>query len=126
MCGELWDKYFSVHRGAILGNASSGHPIKGCSKSISYKPVTHPHEVERICKHEPTYRDESFSKGARLRKKKMLKLRVRRTVGKAYSAEEKARMLTEARKARAPHIYLALNLALNAGMRDAEIRNITG
>ena len=35
-------------------------------------------------------------------------------------------MLAEARKARSPHIYLALNLALNAGMRDAEIRNITG
>jgi len=34
-------------------------------------------------------------------------------------------MLEEARKARSPHIYLALTLALNAGMRDAEIRNLT-
>jgi integrase len=62
---------------------------------------------------------------ARLRKKKMLKLKVRRTVGKAYSIEEKDRMLEEARKARSPHIFPALTLALNAGMRDAEIKNLT-
>ncbi len=61
----------------------------------------------------------------RLRKKKVLKLRVRRTVGKAYSAEEKVRMLEEARAARSPHIYTALVLALNAGMRDREIKNLT-
>jgi len=61
----------------------------------------------------------------RLRKRKMLKLKVRQTVGKAYTPAEKDRMLEEARKARSPHIYLALMLALNAGMRDAEIRNLT-
>ena len=61
----------------------------------------------------------------RLRKKKMLKLKVRQTVGKAYTPAEKDRMLEEARKARSPHIYPALTLALNAGMRDAEIRNLT-
>ena len=61
----------------------------------------------------------------RLRKKKTLKLRVRQTVGKAYSVEEKDRMLEQARKARSPHIYLALTLALNAGMRDAEIKTLT-
>ncbi len=59
---------------------------------------------------------------ARLRKKKMLKLKVRKVIGKAYSEEEKKRMLEEAAKARSPHIYLALTLALNAGMRDAEIK----
>ncbi len=61
----------------------------------------------------------------RLRKRKMLKLKVRQTVGKAYTPAEKDRMLEEARKARSPHIYLALTLALNAGMRDAEIRTLT-
>ena len=61
----------------------------------------------------------------RLRKRKMLKLKVRQTVGKAYTPAEKERMLEEAPKARSPHIYLALMLALNAGMRDAEIRNLT-
>ena len=62
---------------------------------------------------------------ARLRKKKMLKLKVRKGIGKAYSEEEKKRMLEEARNARSPHIYLALNMALNAGMRDKEIRTLT-
>jgi integrase len=62
---------------------------------------------------------------ARLRKKKMLKLKVRKGIGKAYSEEEKQRMLEEARNARSPHIYLALNMALNAGMRDKEIRTLT-
>jgi len=61
----------------------------------------------------------------RLRKRKMLKLKVRQTVGKAFTQAEKDRMLGEARTARSPHIYLALNLALNAGMRDAEIKTLT-
>jgi integrase len=61
----------------------------------------------------------------RLRKRKMLKLKVRQTVGKAYTPAEKEKMLEEARKARSPHIYLALTLALNAGMRDAEIKTLT-
>ena len=62
---------------------------------------------------------------ARLRKKKTLKLKVRKAIGKAYSEDEKTRMLDAARKARSPHIYLALNMALNAGMRDKEIRTLT-
>ena len=61
----------------------------------------------------------------RLRKRKMLKLKVRQTIGKAYTPAEKDRMLEEAGKARSPHIYLALTLALNAGMRDAEIKTLT-
>jgi hypothetical protein len=44
---------------------------------------------------------------ARLRKKKTLKLKVRNLIGKAYSEDEKGRMLEEAAKARSPHIYLA-------------------
>jgi hypothetical protein len=46
----------------------------------------------------------------------MLKLKVRKTIGKAYSEDEKKRMLEQAAKARSPHVYLALTLALNAGM----------
>lgn len=61
----------------------------------------------------------------RLRKKKVLKLKVRKTIGKAYSEKEKARMLEEAAKARSPHFYLALTLTLNAGMRDAEIKGLS-
>lgn len=61
---------------------------------------------------------------ARLRRQKTLKLAVRHQVGKAYSPEEKARLLEKAKEARSPAIYPALMLALNAGMRDAEIRGL--
>ena len=52
----------------------------------------------------------------RLHKRKMLKLKVRQTVGRAFTPDEKDRMLEEARKARSPHIFPALSLALNAGI----------
>jgi len=62
---------------------------------------------------------------ARLRRQKSLKLPVRKQVGKAYSPEEKAKLLQAAKTAKqSPAIYPALTLALNAGMRDAEIRGL--
>jgi integrase len=45
-------------------------------------------------------------------------------VGKAYTAEEKERLLIAAKTARSPVIYPALMLALNAGMRYGEIRTM--
>jgi len=61
----------------------------------------------------------------RLRKQKALKLSVPPSIGRAFSDEEKERLLTVARASKSPMIYPALCLALNAGMRDAEIRNLT-
>jgi integrase len=61
---------------------------------------------------------------ARLRRQKALKLAIRERVGKAYTPEEKVALLAAARAARSPAIYPALMLALNAGMRDAEIRGL--
>ena len=61
---------------------------------------------------------------AELRRKKTLKLAVGPSIGKAYSPEEKVALLAAAKKARSPVIYPALMLALNAGMRDAEIRGL--
>jgi integrase len=61
---------------------------------------------------------------ARLRRQKMLKLAVRRGIGRAYTPEEKEALLASAKTARSPSIYPALMLALNAGMRDAEIRRL--
>lgn len=61
----------------------------------------------------------------RLRKRKLLKLKVGKPIGKAYTDEDKERMLAEARKARSPHIYPAIMLALNAGIRDAELKQLT-
>jgi len=60
----------------------------------------------------------------RLRRKKSLKLAVQRGPGKAYTPEEKAALMAAAKTARSPAIYPALMLALNAGMRDAEIRRL--
>lgn len=57
---------------------------------------------------------------ARLRKKKTLKLKVRKAIGKAYTEDEKNRMLNAARKARSPHIYLALNTHVTASSRAWE------
>jgi integrase len=61
----------------------------------------------------------------RLRKKKLLKLKVRNRIGKAYDPAEKGRLLATAKLARSPHIFPALMLAMNTGMRGAEMRNLT-
>jgi len=61
---------------------------------------------------------------ARLKKQKALRLRGSKPVAKAYSAEEKVRLLEAAKEARSPAIYPVLVLALNAGLRSGEIRNL--
>jgi integrase len=61
---------------------------------------------------------------AKLRRQKALKLPVRSQVGKAFESEEKQQLQAAAKVARSPAIYPALALALNAGMRDAEIRTL--
>jgi integrase len=61
----------------------------------------------------------------RLHKKKILKLKTGTPIGKAYGPEEKARLVENAKEAQSPHIYPALMLALNTGLRDAEIKTLT-
>jgi integrase len=61
---------------------------------------------------------------AKLHRERALKLKLPPQIGKAYSPEQKAAMLAAAKAARSPHIYPALTLALNAGMRDAEIKGL--
>jgi hypothetical protein len=68
--------------------------------------------------------DEGDMIRTRLRRRKALRLAVPRGPGKAYTSEEKTAMLAAAKAARSPAIYPALVLALNAGMRDAEIRGL--
>jgi integrase len=51
-------------------------------------------------------------------------LAVHHEIGKAYTPEDELALLAAARAARSPAIYPALMLALNAGMRDAEIRGL--
>jgi integrase len=61
---------------------------------------------------------------ANLRKQKALKLRGQKSLARAYSQDEKQRLIVAAREARSPAIFPFLMLALNAGMRNAEIRNL--
>lgn len=61
---------------------------------------------------------------ATLRRDKALKLTLLPSPGRAYSREEKARMLEEAQKLRTPQMYAALALDLNTGLRDKELREL--
>lgn len=60
----------------------------------------------------------------KMRREKSLKLALPPSPGRAYSADEKARMLEEARKLRSKNIYPALVLDLNCGLRDKELRQL--
>jgi integrase len=60
----------------------------------------------------------------KLRREKCLKLKLPPSPGRAYSPEQKARMLEEARKLRTPQMSAALALDLNTGLRDKELREI--
>jgi integrase len=73
---------------------------------------------------------------AKLKRDKSLKLATGANVGKAFSGDQKEELLKAAIPAstkgeksqkgtRSPNIRPALELALNAGLRDAEIRNLT-
>jgi integrase len=60
-----------------------------------------------------------------LKREKALKLKTPPSPGRAFTAEEKTRMLEAARHVvRSPQIYPALMLALNAGLRDKELRKL--
>ncbi len=61
---------------------------------------------------------------AKLRREKALKLAIPPSPGRAYSSDEKARMLAEAAKLRSKNIYPALVLDLNCGLRDKELREL--
>src|SRR6266567_3003629 len=61
---------------------------------------------------------------ATLRRDKALKLPLPPSPGRAYTADEKGRMLEEAQKLRTPQMHAALALDLNTGLRDKELREI--
>jgi integrase len=61
---------------------------------------------------------------ARLRREKALKLKLPPSPGKAYSFDEKTRMLAAAAKLRSKNMYPALVLDLNCGLRDRELREL--
>lgn len=60
-----------------------------------------------------------------LRRRNHLKLQVGAPIGKAYTKKEKASLLKWARASRSSHIYLAVVISLNTGLRDAELKQLT-
>ena len=61
---------------------------------------------------------------AKLKRARALKLSARGQIARAFTEDEKAKLLEAAKLRRSPSIYPALMLALHVGMRDAEIRNL--
>ncbi|MBI1789588.1 MAG: site-specific integrase [Acidobacteria bacterium] len=61
---------------------------------------------------------------AKLRREKAMKLPTPPSPGRAYTADEKARMLAEAAKLRSRNMYPALVVDLNCGLRDKELREL--
>ena len=61
---------------------------------------------------------------AKLRREKAMKLALPPSPGRAYTADEKARMLAEAAKLRSKNMYPALVVDQNCGLRDKELREL--
>ena len=61
---------------------------------------------------------------ARLRRDKAMKLATPPSPGRAYTSDEKSRMLAEAAKLRSKNMYPALVLDQNCGLRDKELREL--
>jgi len=61
---------------------------------------------------------------AKLRREKAMKLPLPPSPGRAYTAEEKSRMLDEAKELRSKNIHPALIVDLNCGLRDKELREL--
>ena len=68
--------------------------------------------------------DHSDAIRIRLKRQRRLKLTVGRTISQAFPPAEKVALLAAAATRRSASIYPALMLALHAGMRDAELRNL--
>ena len=61
---------------------------------------------------------------AKMRRTRTLKLSGQTSVAQAFTVDQKAALLAEAKARRSKTIYPALMLALHAGMRDAEVRGL--
>src|SRR6266446_2029161 len=61
---------------------------------------------------------------AKLRREKAMKLVTPPSPGRAYTADEQARMLAEAAMLRSKNMYPALVVDLNCGLRDKELREL--
>jgi integrase len=147
---EYLEEYHLKHRSGTFAEYAVGHVVRHLGKllvvDVSSETVKH-YQLARLKeKASPKTINEEVGfllrllgeRGdairAVLRRDRNLKLKGRPSLGKAYTGEQKESLLTAATpesgdatraKSRSPYIRPALQLAFNAGMRDAEIRNLT-
>jgi integrase len=137
---EFLEDYRAKHQSATFAEYALGHVCKllGGSLVVEVTPkVVKRYQADRLREQASpkTINDEvqlllrlCGEQGAliraTLRRDKALKLPLRASPGRPYSADEKARMLVEAQKLRTPQMHAALALDLNTGLRDKELREI--
>jgi integrase len=147
---DYLEEYKLKHRSVTFANYAVGHVVRHLGKllAVDASPdVVRQYQVVRLKeKASPKSINEEVGILLRLlgergdairlmlRREKSLRLKVRPSIGKAYTQGQKQDLLkaavperVEAIKAqsRSPYIRPALELAFNAGIRDAEIRNLT-
>ena len=137
---EFLVEYASKHKSATYAVYALGHVSRqlGSSLVVEITPkVVKRYQTDRLKEHAgpKTINDEVMlllrlcgDQGdlirVKLRREKSLKLKLPPSPGRAYSSDEKARMIEEARKLRTPQMSAALALDLNTGLRDKELREI--
>jgi integrase len=147
---DYLDEYKLKHRSGTFATYAVGHVVRHLGKllAVDTSPdVVRQYQIARLKeKASPKTINEEVGillrmLGERgdairlmLKREKNLRLRVRPSVGKAYTDGQKQDLLRAAipervaavkAQSRSPYIRPALELAFNAGMRDAEIRNLT-
>ncbi len=147
---EYLEEYKLKHRSGAFASYAVGHVVRHLGKllAVDASPdVVRQYQVARLKeKAAPKTINEEVGILLRLlgergdairlmlKREKSLKLKVPPSVGKAYTQSQKQDLLKAAipervaaikAQSRSPYIRPALELAFNAGMRDAEIRNLT-
>jgi integrase len=147
---QYLEEYKLKHRSATFASYAIGHVVRHLGKllAVDASPdVVRQYQVARLKeKASPKTINEEVGillrvLGERgdairlmLKREKSLRLKVRPSVGKAYTETQKRDLIKAAipqrvaaikAQSRSPYIRPALELAFNAGMRDAEIRNLT-
>jgi integrase len=140
LASEYLKDYKADHRSVRFAEYAVGHVVRHLGKMMSIEVTAKTVEDYRRARLEEKAAPKTINEEvgfllrllgdagglirSRLKSKKTLKLKLPKPVGKAYTPEEKAALVAAAQAARSPAIYPALMLALNTGMRDAEIRGL--
>ena len=140
LAGEYLEDYRLRHKGTAFATYAVGHVVRHLGAlmvvSISESTVTG-YQTARLSEgaaHKSINEEVGFllrilgetgdPLRLRLRRARKLKLATRERVGRALTLQERDALLAAARKRRSRHIYPALLLNIDAGMRDGEIRGL--